>query len=408
MPSVAEAGGAHWKGDSGLVLAGLFEATAAGLSGAGHVRPGCGWLRMGGGRLRGRLVVVSLEVECAHVIRCTGLLFGHSVSRGYDPREHIAEHPDTPERIDAVEEALAAVDWLGWERRGAPIATRAELEAVHDPRLIDMLEQLVAAGGGAIDADTHVDAATYRAARHATGGACAMVRALIAAEAPVAFAALRPSGHHAERSRAMGFCLFNNIAVAAQLAIDQLGVRRVFILDWDVHHGNGTAEIFRRRDDVLFASIHQANVFPYSGLLRDAGSDAGLGYTINLPVPAGSDGELWLTLLEHVVIPAAAAFSPELVLISAGFDAHRADPLGGCRLESSDFARMARHVRDLARDAGAPIGVVLEGGYAPRALAESVIATLRALGEEDAAESIAPDRVYTRQAASYVGHPWDL
>jgi acetoin utilization deacetylase AcuC-like enzyme len=348
-------------------------------------------------------------VESADAITHPGLLFQHPASRDYDPAEHIAQHPDTPERITAIDAALAAADWLGWERRGgAPMASRAELEAVHDPRLVDMLERVVAIGGGPIDADTHVDAATYRAARHASGAACAMVRALVAGEAPIAFAALRPSGHHAERSRAMGFCLLNNVAVAAQLAIDQLGVRRVFILDWDVHHGNGTAEIFRRRDDVLFASIHQANTYPNSGLLRDAGSDAGLGYTINLPVPAGSDGELWLSLLEHVVIPAAAAFRPELVLISAGFDAHRADPIGGCRLESSDFARMARHVRDLAHQADAPVGAVLEGGYDPPALAESVIATMRGLGGHDAAESIAPDRIYTRQAASYVGHHWDL
>ncbi len=347
-------------------------------------------------------------VVSADAIADAGLLFEHPASCDYDPREHIAEHPDTPERLTAIDAALAAVGWLGWERRRAPMVTRAELEGVHDPRLIDMLERVVACGGGPIDADTHVDGATYRAARHASGAACAMVRALMAGEAPIAFAAVRPAGHHAERSRSMGFCLVNNIAVAAQLAIDQLGVRRVFILDWDVHHGNGTAEIFRRRDDVLFASIHQANVFPNSGLLRDAGSDAGLGYNINLPVPAGSDGEVWLSLLEHVVIPAAVAFRPELVLISAGFDAHRADPIGGCLLESSDFARMARHVRDLAHQAGAPIGAVLEGGYDLPALAESVIATMRALGGHDAAESIAPDRIYTRQAASYVGHHWDL
>ena len=347
-------------------------------------------------------------VESAQAIAGPGLLFEHPGSRAYDPRGEIAEHPDTPERIDAIDGALAAVDWLGWERRVAPMATRAELEAVHDARLVDMIERLVAGGGGLIDADTHVDAAAYRAARNASGAACAMVRALIAGEARVAFAALRPSGHHAERSRAMGFCLFNNIAVAAQLAIDQLGVRRVFILDWDVHHGNGTAEIFRRRDDVLYASIHQANTFPGSGPLRDAGSGAGLGYTINLPVPAGSDGERWVSLLEHVVLPAAIAFRPELVLISAGFDAHRADPLGGCQLESSDYARMARHVRDLAQRTHAPIGAVLEGGYDPPALAESVIATMRALGEDDAAESIAPDLIYTRQAASYVGHHWEL
>ncbi len=347
-------------------------------------------------------------VDPAPVVAKTGLLFTHPASRRYDPRRHVDEHPDTPERILAIEAALAAVDGLGWERRVAPMATYEELEAVHDPRLIDMIERLVVDGGGPIDADTHVDGATYRAARHASGAATAMVRALIAGEARVAFAALRPSGHHAERARAMGFCLFNNIAVAAQFAIDKLDVRRVFILDWDVHHGNGTAEMFRRRDDVLFASIHQANIFPHSGLLSDAGSDAGLGYTINLPVPAGCDGELWVALLEHVIIPAARAFDPELVLISAGFDAHRADPLGGCRLESSDFARMARHVRDLAQRADAPIGVVLEGGYHPPALAECVIATLRALTGDQPAESIAPDRIHTRQAASYVGHHWSL
>ena len=347
-------------------------------------------------------------VGSAQAITNAGLLFEHPGSRAYDPRGQVAEHPDTPERIDAIDGALAAVDWLGWERRVAPMATRAELEAVHDARLVDMIERLVAGGGGLIDADTPVDPAGYSAARYASGAACAMVRALIAGEARVAFAALRPSGHHAERSRAMGFCLFNNIAVAAQLAIDQLGVRRVFILDWDVHHGNGTAEIFRRRDDVLYASIHQANTFPGSGPLRDAGSGAGLGYTINLPVPAGSDGERWVSLLEHVVLPAAIAFRPELVLISAGFDAHRADPLGGCQLESADFARMARHVRDLARRTHAPIGAVLEGGYDPPALAESLIATMRALGEDDAAESIAPDLIYTRQAASYIGHHWEL
>ena len=347
-------------------------------------------------------------VQSADPTSVTGLLFEDPASREYDPRDYIAEHPDTPERIEAIDAALAAVDWLGWERRVAPMASRAELEAVHDAGMIDMIEQLVAAGGGPIDADTHVDPACYRAARYASGAACAMVRALIGGEARIAFSALRPSGHHAERSRAMGFCLFNNIAAAAQLAIDQLGVRRVFILDWDVHHGNGTEDIFRRRDDVLFASIHQAKIFPNSGPLRDAGSLAGLGYTINLPVPAGSDGDLWLSLVEHVVLPAATAFRPELVLISAGFDAHRADPLGGCLLESSDFGRMACHVRDLAQLTDAPIGVVLEGGYDPPALAESVIATMRALGGDGEAEEIAPDPIYTRRAASFTGHYWGL
>jgi acetoin utilization deacetylase AcuC-like enzyme len=338
----------------------------------------------------------------------TGLLFGHPSSLEHDPRAHVADHPDTPERLESIDAALAAVDWLGWERRLAPVATRGELEAVHDAGVIDTVERLSALGGGPIDADTYVGEASCRAAMHASGAACAMVRALVAGEARAGFAAVRPSGHHAERSRSMGFCLFNNVAVAAQLAIAELGMRRVFILDWDVHHGNGTEDIFRRRDDVLLASIHQGDIFPGTGSLGDAGWGAGLGYSINLPVPAGSDGDLWLSLLEHVVVPAATAFDPDLVLISAGFDAHLADPIGGCRLETADFARMACHVRDLARESDAPIGAVLEGGYDPPALAECVIATMRALGGEGASESLAPDLIHTRRAASFVGHHWEL
>jgi acetoin utilization deacetylase AcuC-like enzyme len=311
----------------------------------------------------------------------------------------------------AIDSALASHGWLdglGWERRLAPAATRAELEGVHDPALIDMVSGLCAAGGGCIDEDTYVNGSSIRAALHASGAACAMVRALVAGEAGAGFAAVRPAGHHAERSRAMGFCLFNNVAVAAQLAIAELGVRRVFILDWDVHRGNGTAEIFRRRADVLFVSIHQAGIFPGGGALGDAGSGSGLGYTINLPVPAGSDGATWLSLLEHVVLPVASVFRPELVLISAGFDAHGDDPLGDCRLNTDDFARMACHVRDLARRVGAPVGAVLEGGYHLPSLAAGVISTMRALVGEGEAESVAPEFAYTPRAASYVGQHWNL
>ena len=341
----------------------------------------------------------------------TGLLFEHPSSHEHDPSLLLAEHPDKPGRMAAIDLALAAhggLDGLGWERRLAPAATRAELEGVHDPALIDMVHGLCAAGGGCIDEDTYVNASSNRAALHASGAACAMVRALVAGEARVGFAAVRPAGHHAERSRAMGFCLFNNIAVAAQLAIAELGVRRVFILDWDVHYGNGTAEIFRRRDDVLYASIHQAGIFPGGGALADSGSGPGFGYTINLPVHAGADGASWLSLLEHVVLPAASDFRPELVLISAGFDAHRDDPLADCRLDSHDFALMASHVRDLARRVGAPVGAVLEGGYHLPSLAASVISTMRALVADGEAQSAAPEFAYTPRAASYVGQHWDL
>jgi acetoin utilization deacetylase AcuC-like enzyme len=336
------------------------------------------------------------------------LLFEHPCVREHDPGEQLGLHPESPARIDATNSALAAADWLHSERRLAPAATRTELEGVHTRTLIDQIEQLTASGGGVLDADTAVSKGSWEAALHASGGACAMVRALTSEGVRAGFALLRPPGHHAERARAMGFCLFNNVAVAAQLAVGELGVSRVFIFDWDVHHGNGTAEIFRERDDVLYASIHRAPFYPGTGALEDAGSGAGLGYTINLPVGAGSEGDVWRSLLEHVVLPAASTFAPELVLISAGFDAHRADPLGGCRLDTEDFAQMACHVRDLGARVGAPVGAVLEGGYDPRALADCVLATMCALGGEGKAESVAPDPVYTPRAAASVGRYWKL
>ncbi|MGH2854310.1 MAG: histone deacetylase family protein, partial [Solirubrobacteraceae bacterium] len=188
----------------------------------------------------------------------------------------------------------------------------------------------------------------------------------------------------------------------------ELGVERVLILDWDVHHGNGTAEIFRYRKDVLFASIHQAGLFPGSGPLEDVGSGAGEGYTINLPVPVGSEGELWTALLEHVVLAVAAAFEPQLVLISAGFDARAGDPLAGCRLQTESFAEMACHVRELAARLGAPVGAVLEGGYEPHRVAECVEATMAALGGEGEATSTSPEALLTSRAAAQAAHYWPL
>lgn len=317
-------------------------------------------------------------------------------------------HPDTPERLVAIESLLESLDWLGWERREAPLAEERELELVHSARHIEAIRELCLSGGGPIDADTFVGEASYRAALHAAGGACAMTRALLGGEDRVGFCALRPSGHHAEPERAMGFCLFDNVAIAAELAIHELGAERVFVFDWDVHHGNGTAEAFRRRKDVLFGSIHQAGIFPGTGPSNDFGSGPGVGYTINLPVPAGADEELWLSLLEHIVIPVATSFDPDLVLISAGFDAHEADPLANCRLRASSFGQMACQMRDMAAQVGAPVGAVLEGGYEPVALAESVAATLAALGGEGESISAAPEALLTSRAAAGVSRHWSL
>ncbi|MDX6634883.1 MAG: hypothetical protein QOF06_1086 [Solirubrobacterales bacterium] len=310
------------------------------------------------------------------------LYFSHPACLEHDPGIGLPGHPERPERLRAIEAALAERDWLGWERREAPAASVSELMLVHPREHVAGIRDLCRSGGGAIDVDTYAGAASWEAALRSAGAACEMTRSLLSGEAGVGFAAGRPPGHHAELERAMGFCLFDNVAVAAALALGELGLERVFVLDWDVHHGNGTAEIFRRRADVLFASIHQGGIFPGTGAREDTGSGPGEGYTINRPVPAGSDESVWLPLLEAELLPAAAAFEPQLVLISAGFDAHRDDPLAECRLETASFAHMAAAVRAAAADWGAPVGAVLEGGYDLSALADSVVATMAALGDE--------------------------
>jgi acetoin utilization deacetylase AcuC-like enzyme len=337
-----------------------------------------------------------------------GLYLHHPSSLEHDPSEHLTEHPDSPERIIAIEREMTALDWLGFEVLEAPVVTDAALERVHSKPHVEAIRKLAAAGGGLIDEDTFVGERSFHAALHAAGGACQMVKRLLDGEDSIGFSGLRPAGHHAERDRAMGFCLLNNIAIAAESAIAEHGLERVVVVDWDVHHGNGTAEIFRRRSDVLFASIHQTGIYPGTGLLTDTGSGPGQGYTINLPVYAGAEGEPWLSLLEYVIVPAALDFRPELVLVSAGFDAHRLDPIGGCMLETADFAQMACLVRDLAARLGVPLGVVLEGGYDPAALTDCVVATLKALSGLGEAESIAPDPILTSRAAAQFAQYWRL
>jgi acetoin utilization deacetylase AcuC-like enzyme len=335
------------------------------------------------------------------------LYLHHPSCEAHDPCALSPDHPDDPSRLVAIERAVAGAN-LDLQRCPAPAATTAELELVHDVGHVESILELCVAGGGRIDQDTVVGESSFRAAAHAAGGTCRMVRELVADEAGAGFCAVRPSGHHADRDQAMGFCLFNNVAVGAQLAISELGLKRVMIVDWDVHHGNGTAEIFRQRPDVLVAGIHQQGLFPGTGALTDTGSGPGRGFTINLPVPAGSDDEVWLSLIEHLIVPIGLEFKPELVLISAGFDAHERDPLGGCRLQSESFAQMACHIREMAEALRAPVGAVLEGGYDLQALAESVPVTIAALAGAGEAMSIAPDPIVTPRIASHLAHRWSL
>jgi acetoin utilization deacetylase AcuC-like enzyme len=337
------------------------------------------------------------------------MIYIHSpASLRHDPRALSPDHPDDPSRLVAIEAAVDDAGLGAMHRYEAPAAGPGDLRRVHSEPHVAFIRDLCRSGGGKIDQDTYVGEASYAAALHAAGGACELVRMLMADVSPAGFCALRPAGHHAERDRAMGFCLFNNMAIAVELAVAELGARRVMVIDWDVHHGNGTAEIFRHRPDVLFCDIHQAGLFPGTGALADGGSGAGRGFTVNLPVPAGSDGEVWLSLLEHVIVPIGLEYRPELILVSAGFDAHEADPLAQCRLDSSSFGRMACHVRELGAALGAPVGAILEGGYDPVALAESTVATISALQGRGEADSAAPDPLVTPRVASHLGHRWSL
>jgi len=301
-------------------------------------------------------------------------------------RHETGGHPERAARITAIERELQARGWLGFERVRSPAVGREVLEAVHPRGYIEAIERFTAAGGGPLDADTLASRGSFDAALHSAGGAVRMVEMLLDGEAAAAFSAHRPPGHHALPRRAMGFCLFNNVAVAATFAVRRRGLRRVMILDWDVHHGNGTNDIFHACAEVLFVSIHQSPLYPGTGAASDVGSGAGEGYTVNLPVAPGSGDEVFVSLVEHVALPLLASFSPQLVLVSAGYDAHREDPLAECEVSEEGFACMTRLVRDGAQAVGAPMGCVLEGGYMPSALARSVAATMQALvrqgGEE--------------------------
>ena len=294
--------------------------------------------------------------------------------------EHLTgAHPENPGRIEALESALAAAGWPGLERRQAPRAERDQIARAHEPAHIDAIEAFCAAGGGMIDMDTVASEGSWEAALRSAGGACDATDRLLSQEADAAFCGLRPPGHHAERDRAMGFCLFNNVAVAAAHGLATAGAERVLILDWDVHHGNGTEAIFKASDQVLYASIHQWPLYPGTGGADYAGEGTGEGYTINLPVEPGAGSELFLALVQNVVVPVVREFRPDLVAISAGYDAHRSDPLASCEVDEEGYRGMAAAIREVGVDVGAPILVCLEGGYHPGALAHSVLATLEGL-----------------------------
>jgi acetoin utilization deacetylase AcuC-like enzyme len=291
-------------------------------------------------------------------------------------------HPERPERLAAILERLAGSGLTGdLERLTAPPAPRAQLEAMHRAPYLDAIEAACARGRSLLDGgDTYVCDASFEAAVLASGGLIAAAQRVLDGRWRNAFVAMRPPGHHAEEAQAMGFCLINHIAVAARYLRSDGGLERVAIVDWDVHHGNGTQHLFERDPTVFFASLHQYPHYPGTGAASERGQGPGEGATLNCPLPAGSGDAEWLDALERRVLPALEDFRPQFVLISAGFDAHALDPLSGTLLTEDGFRRMTRALKELAsRTADGRIVALLEGGYHLGALARSVEAHLEEL-----------------------------
>lgn len=298
-------------------------------------------------------------------------------------------HPENPRRLAAVDAELARQGLLHPRPDVAfGEALPEALERIHDPRYLARLEKVTAQGGAWLDADTMVGPDSLGIARLGAGAAIAGVDAVLDPGGSVcrAFALGRPPGHHATPTRGMGFCLLNTVAVAAAHALVK-GLDRVVVLDWDVHHGNGTQEAFYASDRVLFCSVHQWPLYPGTGSVAEQGEGRGAGFTINAPLPRGRGDEEYRRVFDERFLPAARAFRPDLVLVSAGFDAHVADPLGGMRVTEAGFASLAQRVVDLAEECcDGRLVSVLEGGYDPGGLARSVAAVLRIFDGESLAE----------------------
>ncbi|HRM74237.1 MAG TPA: histone deacetylase family protein [Paracoccus sp. (in: a-proteobacteria)] len=284
-------------------------------------------------------------------------------------------HPEQVARLDAV---LGALDGLDLPRRDAPLADDADILRGHPPEYLAQLDRKTPDQGWAmLDADTYLSPGSVTAAPHAVGGICAAVDAVLAGEARNAFLAMRPPGHHAERARAMGFCVFSTVALGALRALDHHGLDRVAVLDFDVHHGNGTQDLLWDERRAMFASTHQSPLYPGTGAASERGAH---GQIVNVPLPSGSTGararEVWQGICAQV-----AQWRPQLILVSAGFDAHADDPLAFLTWREHDFAAITRMICDTAAACSAPVVSALEGGYDLAALGRSARAHVEVLKE---------------------------
>lgn len=288
-----------------------------------------------------------------------------------------AGHPESPARLGAVLEALDHDRFAALDRVEAPRVTRAQLERVHDPAYLDaLLDRIPGRGIEELDEDTAISPGSVEAAMRAAGAVCAAVDAVMSGAATRAFCAVRPPGHHATRDRAMGFCLYNSVAVAAAHALAAHRLRRVAVVDFDVHHGNGSQDIFEAEPRVMYVSSHQAPLYPWTGTPDERGS----GNVHNGVLPAGAGSQAFRELWEHELLPPLFAFRPQLVLVSAGFDGHRRDPLAQLELDTEDYTWISTRLVQLARaHADGRLVSTLEGGYDLNALRAGVSAHVQEL-----------------------------
>jgi acetoin utilization deacetylase AcuC-like enzyme len=306
----------------------------------------------------------------------------------YDPlylAHRLRGHPERPERLERIMESLEQRRMLGRLIALTPVpATAMEVESVHTTDYRLRVQQMAARGGGHLDPDTYVNEHSYTAALLAVGGVNTAVRKLLSNQIDNAFCLIRPPGHHATPTRGMGFCLFNNIAIGARMAQEEGGLERVMIVDSDVHHGNGTQEVFYSDPSVLYFSTHQYPHYPGTGHWRETGRDAGLGTTVNVPLPAGVGDQGYVKVFDSLLWPLAERFGPQLILVSSGFDAHWSDPLAAMLLSLTGYATLARKLCDMAETLCAGrIIFVLEGGYHLDVLAQAVPDVFLALLHEE-------------------------
>ena len=301
----------------------------------------------------------------------------HPIYLKHDTGQHV-------ERAGRLEAIIAYLEETGLKQQLSPIQPRAatveEILLVHHKQYIEEIQQVAQRGGGWLDADTVMSADSYEAAIYAVGGVIKATEAVMDGEVGSAFALVRPPGHHAPVARAMGFCLFNNVAIAAKYALNKYKLERIVIIDFDVHHGNSTHDVFYDDTHVLYISTHQYPFYPGTGAIEQTGDGAAKGATVNVPLPPGCGDAEYLQVFKQVIVPAVERFNPRLILVSAGYDSHWADHLAMMQVSTTGFADMVKVIKGLADElCGGRLAFSLEGGYNLKALACSVKATFDVL-----------------------------